>query len=598
MIGSVLRARYEILQEIGESAVFASYVAHDRVSEKSVVVRLLKGGYSQERPFVDRLRQVVEKSKAIDHPAVSKATDFDEDDGRWFIVYQYTPGQSLNERIRRATEMGVSTAVTTAAGVLEGLEAVHKAGLVHGEVSTRNVIVSRSGATTLLGPCVWEAYSASETAGVEMLPLLAPYLAPEVTAGETLSPASDVYAVGVLMYEILTGERPFRGRKPVELAMAHATSAIPRLRERVASAPEALEKIIEKALAKDRKERYRDAGEMLRDVRLLRDAMRFGRPLSWPLRPANAVQEPRVGPKLNVARVEHKEQKVAKKRAIDRSDGAPPWLVYTAFTLLSGAAVAVGWWMFFNLGAPRTLKVPNIVGTSFSEASAALDKMHLKLRKIKEQASEEYPEGVVLKVQPAVGREVKEFMFVDATVSSGSKFVEVPDLSGRTVEDARKLLKSVGLRLGANIQFVSSEDVQNGFIVSQRPSKHTQADRHSAVTIEVSSGPPIAEPQQTPPDNVFVYHLNWVMPDSANDIVVRVEMTDQVSTRTVYEETMSPNDEVNIDVDGTGDEATFMIYYDNKLVKTVKQHAGDQGDQTAPPPSDNGARWDLGDTGH
>ncbi len=586
MIGSLLRARYELLQEIGENPVFHSYVAHDRVTERNVVVRTLRAPYNAEPEFVGKLKHVFEKSKRIEHSAVGRALDMDEDNGSWFLVYQYSPGQSLSERIKRASAIGVSTTVTTTIGILEGLDAVHKLKLVHGDIGVRNVVVSNAGNPTLLNPCIWEAYSASDRAGVEMLPHMAPYLAPEVTRGGMPSAASDVYALGVLMYEMLTGAKPYPGRTSIDIALLHATADPPSIKDKIAASPEALEKILHKALEKDPLDRYKDAGSMLADMRLLQDAMRFGRPLTWPLRPAGAVAEPRVGPKLNVVRGELKELKIAMKRAKDTSDGAPPWLAYTGMALLAVAVLAIGWWAFFNLSAPRTLKVPNIVGMSFSAASAQLDKMNLKLRKVRELASEEKAEGIVLSVQPAVGRDVKEYMFVDAVVSTGSKFVEVPDLVGKSLEEAKLLLNSIGLTVAPDIRYVRTTSVQEGRIVSQKPSKHKRVERRTSVELEISEGVPPDE-DISPPDETYVYRLSWTLPDVADDILVRVEMTDMMSTRTIYEQMMEPNNLVEIEAEGLGKQATFHIYYDNELVQTIKKSAGESGDDnigTDPPP--------------
>jgi serine/threonine-protein kinase len=575
VIGTLLRVRYELLQEIGQNPVFHSYVAHDRVTERNVVVRTLRGSYNSEAEFVGKLRHVFEKSKKIEHPAVARALEMDEDKGSWFLVYQYSPGQSLSERIRRASALGVSTAVTTAISLLEGLDAVHRLKLVHGEVGVRNVVVSNAGNATLLNPAVWEAYSASERAGVEMLPVLAPYLAPEVTRGAMPSAASDVYAMGVLLYEMLTGEKPYTGKSNVDLALAHATAELPTLRGRVAAVPEALEMILQKAMAKDPLDRYKDAGGMLADLRLLQDAMRFGRPLTWPLKAPAAASAPRVGPKLNVARGEEKEQRVAMKRAKETGDGAPPWLAYTGMGMLAFAVLAIGWWAFFNLSAPRTLKVPNIVGMSFNEASSQLDRLNLKLRRIREVPSEDHAAGIVLSVQPSVGRDVKEYMYVDAVVSSGSKFVEVPDLVGKSLDEARRLLNSIGLAVAPNIRYVRTTEVGEGEVVSQRPPKHTRVERRSQVELQVSEGVP---PDETiaPPDTTYVYRLSWTLPDLPTDILVRVEMSDSSSTRTIYEQMKGPNEEVEMEVEGQGRQATFYIYYDNELVQTITKSAGEE----------------------
>lgn len=571
MIGSLLRVRYELLQELGESPLFLTFVAHDRVSERNVVVRTLREKYCKEHEFVTKLRASVEKSKRVDHPSVSRLLDFDEEDGSWFIVYQYSPGQSLHDRLKHSSALSVSSAVTTMINVLEGLDAIHRAGLIHGDLSSRNVVVSPGGEAMLLMAGVWESYSASTIAGVEMLPLMAPYIAPEVTAGTPLSFMSDVYAAGVLLYESLTGERPFNGRSPVDVATAHANKPLPSLGEKIQAVPEALEKILQRALSKNPDDRYAAAGQMLSDLRMLKDAMRFGKPLKWPLNGQDQTKEQRVGPRLNVVRGEEIEQKVANRRAKDQSDGAPAWLVYLGILAMIGAIGAVGWWAYFNINAPKTLQVPNVVGMSFVEASAQLEEMNLTLSSIKEEASEEYAEGVVISIQPSAGRDIKEGSILNAVVSSGSVYVEVPDLKGKTLAEGRRLLDSLNLILSARVEYVRDPDVPKGVILSQDPAMHVQVARQSQVNVKVSNGNERVQSTR-PLDETNVYHLAWVFEEELS-AYVKVEMKDSRRTRVIHEKIHDPGDRISIDADGYGREATFTIYYDGIIVKTITQSA-------------------------
>ena len=577
MIGTLLRVRYELLQELGESPVFVTYVAHDRVSERNVVVRTLKEPFNSEPEFVAKLKAVVEKSKRAEHPAVSRPLDFDEHNGSWFIVYQYSPGQSLYDRLKRASAFSVSLAVSTIIKVLEGLDAVHKSGQIHGDVSSRNVVVSPGGEAMLLMSGVWESYSESSKAGVEMLPLMAPYISPEVTAGQPLSFESDVYAVGVLLYEVLAGERPFEGRHPVDVAKAHATKPVPSLSQKISAVPEALDKIVQKALAKSPVERYAAAGQMLRDLKLLKDAMRFGKPLKWPLDAQGQGTEQRVGPRLNVVRDEEKEKKVAKKRAKEYNDGAPAWLVYIGILAMIGAIGAIGWWAYFNINAPKTIKVPDIIGISYNEASAQLEALNVQLRSVREEPSEEFAEGVIISVSPGVGRDIKEGSFVNAVVSSGSLFVEVPDLRGKTFEAARQLLSSLDLILSARIEYVRDPDVPKGVILSQEPAMHVQVERQTEITVKISNGDERVQ-STIPSENTFVYNLRWQFEEDYSALV-KVEMKDSERTRIIHEEVHDPGEWISIDTEGYEDEATFTIYYDGVIVQTITQKAEEKTDE-------------------
>lgn len=589
MIGSVLRVRYELLQELGEGPVFHAYIAHDRVSEKNVVLRIIKEPFSSETPFIEKLREVVNHTKLVTHQFLSAAVEVDEHNGRWFLVYRYQPGQPLGQRLKKVDGLGISTSVAAMIKMLDGLSALHKAGEVHGDLRAENVILSTESDPTLLLPGVWQAYSSSATAGVAMLPKMAPYLAPEVSSGGMPTARSDVYAMGVLLFEMLTGSRPFQETSVSELSIAHATASCPSLRKRLSSAPEVLERIIEKAMDKSPFHRYQSADPFLEDLKLLQDAMKFGKPMTWPLKQVEVIDVSRVGPKLNTVRAEDRDKKMSEMRSKDQSDGAPKWLVYTSMALITGAIAVIAWWMLFRLSAPSTLKVPNIVGMSFSQASTFLGESNLKLRQTKLVASEQFPEGIVIAIKPNAGRDIKEFSFVDATVSSGSKTVEVPDLAGKTVEEAKRLLSQMGLSLTEKIQYVFDSKVPSGTIVSQRPGKHLQVPKKTNVEIEVSKGKAVVIPEEPPSLEPYLYHLSWSLPDGTAAIKVRVEMRDASGQKTIYEALHDPNEKVEIDVEGIGERATFTIYYDDRVVKTLTQEATPKPEEeTAPPAIDEG----------
>jgi beta-lactam-binding protein with PASTA domain len=164
----------------------------------------------------------------------------------------------------------------------------------------------------------------------------------------------------------------------------------------------------------------------------------------------------------------------------------------------------------------------------------------------------------------------------------------VPDLVGKSLEEARRLLAEIGLQVAPDIRYVRTTDVPEGRIVWQKPGKHKRVERKTAVELEVSEGVPPDE-DIAPPDDTYVYHLSWTLPDVANDILVRVEMTDAMSTRTIFEQKKAPNEQIDIDAEGLGRQATFHIYYDNELVQTITKSAGDDGGDDVggdPPPID------------
>jgi len=200
VIGDVLRIRYELLHEIEQTPLFMVYAARDRVGGKEVCIRVIQSPYRSEPAFVEKLREVVRKLSVVHHPGVERVLDLDDHEGQPFLVSELPVGASLQERIKKLAPFSPSVAAAMAIGLCEALEAIHAAGVVHGDVNSANVTVTADGRTRLALAGVWESYSSSRLAGAAMLNAMAPYLAPEISAGSMPSPATDVYGVGFLLF--------------------------------------------------------------------------------------------------------------------------------------------------------------------------------------------------------------------------------------------------------------------------------------------------------------------------------------------------------------------------------------------------------------
>lgn len=582
MIGTILRVRYELLQQLDEDPVFITYRARDRVAGRDVCVRTLQQPFCQEPEFIEKLRGVCLKLSAVQDEHVERIRELDDDETMVFVVSDLGPEQSLAERLRKLLSFSAPIAVTTAIGVLKGLEKLHAAGIVHGDVSARNVMLSPTGQIQVRNGGIWESYSASRTAGAVMLPYLAPYMAPEIAAGGMPTPTSDVYAVGVLLYLMLTGREPFAGDTPVAVAVKHATAPPPNLRALSPASPEILAQIVMKALAKRPEDRYQTASEMLGDLRMLQDAMRFGRQLSWPIqrRPVAETAAQPITPPLSAIRPERpagapKSPPPPRSDDFDDDGDLPKWLSWLAYAGAGVLLVLIGSWVFFNLNKPKLLEVPRIIGLSANEASATLSDMGLRMRISRREPSDKYPEETVIDVNPSPGSSVREHGTVSVVLSSGSRFVEVPDLRGRDLEDARSLLSLKGLVLDDEVRYARDRNMEPGRIIAQIPEARRKVERQTAIRVVVSGANPSAD-SGTNLDNVRnTYRLTVTMPKGEVSVLVRVDMTDVRGTATVYEARHAPGDVFEVEAEGYGDSATFRIFFDGEIVKQVTKDASE-----------------------
>lgn len=576
MIGAVFGVRYEVLSELDQNPLFASFRAMDRQNGRDVRLRVLEPGFVDEPRFVTALQEHTEHLRSIVHPGLERVLECSVEGGQFFVVSEYVQAITLDERVKRLASFSVQLAVGTAVSVAEALQALHEAGMVHGDVSGRNVLVTPSGAVKLTLAGYWTTYPFSSKAGLAMLRGMAPYLAPEVTSGSMPNALSDIYSLGALLYQMLAGRCPYLGDSTVAIATKHASSPYPSLRAINPSVPEALDELIKRCLAKPPGDRYANVGELLSDLRGIQDALRFGRPLTWPVR-KEVVEPARVAPEVQEPEPLKKTKPAkASKATKEDSDDLPKWFTGIVLAFVAVLFAAIGGWVWFNTHQPKLIDLPNVVGKDRLQAGEELTKLGLRMNVERQQVSEKYPLGVVLSQDPEPGHhKVKEGGIVQVVVSAGGRFVEVPDLRGRSEEEARKLLETLNLELSPDIERVRDKDLDEGLIVSQIPEHRKKVERSSKIRVKISNGNKrVAD--ETSQSQRYTYKLKVTMPPGADTVVVRIDMTDDRETQTIHEDQHDPGEEFTVEQDGYGKQVLFRVFFDNELVKQIEKTATEE----------------------
>ena len=581
MIGAVYNGRYTLTGLLADGPIFALYSAKDRQTAREVSLRLIKGPFDREPAFKEALSEAVEQSHAIQSSHVERLQEM-ADGEHSFIIGELTRAPSLADRIRKLAPFTSPVAVSAAIGIARALDVFHKHGLVHGDVSGENVAMMADGDTKLQLGGIWKAYSASPTAGVVVLPAMAPYLAPEVSSGGSPSPASDVYSVGILLYELLTGRKPYAADSAIATAMRHVSQATPRVRDANSAVPVVLDEIVYKAMSKEPQRRYANGADLLMDLRQVQDAMRFGKNLTWPLRardPVGNVATPSVAPRMSAVRDPAEAEARSRKRSKERD--VPVWMLMAFAGVLGVVISIVASYMYINFSRPKMVLVPDLSRLSIPEARDALEKLHLKLKVGAAVPNEKVDADHIVESDPEKGTKVAENFTVTVTPSEGSSTVQVPDLKGMTLDKAKETLSLENLTLDDSTDKSSDPKVPEGAVISQKPSAQTKVSRDSKVHIVVSTGPaPAKEPDGNTDDNsssdqTYSYTLRVKLRDIKDPVHVRIEMDDAEGTSTVYDQDGNPGDEIDEPVTAHGSKATFRIYYDGRLVKTVEESAKD-----------------------
>jgi beta-lactam-binding protein with PASTA domain/predicted Ser/Thr protein kinase len=505
---TIIDGRYRVVSRLGSGGMADVYLAEDQLLGRSLAVKVLHHHFAEDQEFVERFRREASSAAGLSHPNIVGIFDRGEWDGTYYIAMEYVPGRSLKELVREQGALDSVVAIDIVTQILQAARFAHARGVIHRDLKPHNVILDEEGRARVTDFGIAQA-GASDMTMTGSIMGTAQYLSPEQAQGHAVSAASDLYAVGVILYELLTGAVPFDGDTAVAIAFKQV-SAQPLAPSTANSAvPAVLDEIVLRALAKDPAARYGSAEEFIAALRAARERLPAGaataifatQPPGAPgtgthVVPAGAVLSPGVPPAALLLPPDggslgeppnDEDERAAKKRRNLR-------------LALAGAAVAAIVAVLLVLALARhssggQVTVPNVAGQSEAAAAAAL--RHAGLVPVPAlTTSSTVADGVVISETPSAGSVVAKGTRVTLAVSTGPGSSPLPDVAGLTAAQATAKLKEAGFKPTTEKQ--SSATVASGRVISTNPSAGTEAQAGSAVTVLLSSGPA----QTTVPDVV------------------------------------------------------------------------------------------------
>jgi eukaryotic-like serine/threonine-protein kinase len=496
---TVVEGRYRILHKIGSGGMADVYCAEDTHLGRRIAMKLLHRRFAQDEEFVERFRREASSAAGLQHPNVVGVYDRGEFEDTYYIAMEYCEGRSLKDVVRAEAPLDVRRAIAITRQVLLAARFAHRRNVIHRDLKPHNVILDAEDGVKVTDFGIARA-GASDITQAGAIMGTAQYFSPEQAQGRPVTEASDLYSIGVVLFELLTGKAPFDGETPVAIALMHVNQPAPSPRDLVPTIPSELNAVVLKALAKDPAERYPDAESFMRDLdaveaRLDRgpaDAestavfvpIAVGAPPASPPPPPLPVPAP--PPALPDGPVDPEPV------AIDVAPLPPPdeppegrrrnrWL-WPVAALALAALILLG---YLALRPSAQVTVPVVVGQTLDSAKAKLEQAGLKVD-VRRRA-DRAPRDIVFDQAPNGGQKADDGSSVAVFVSNGPGTVKVPDVLGLTEADAKRRVRDAGLR--PTVQRESSPKIPEGIVTRSDPSANRPVDRRSAVTLFVSSGP-------------------------------------------------------------------------------------------------------------
>ncbi|GAA3024340.1 Stk1 family PASTA domain-containing Ser/Thr kinase [Microbacterium dextranolyticum] len=445
LIGRLVDGRYRVRARIARGGMATVYVATDLRLERRVALKVMHSHLSDDTVFQGRFIQEARAAARLADPHVVNVFDQGQDGEMAYLVMEYLPGITLRDLLREQRRLSIPQTITIMDAVLSGLAAAHRAGIVHRDVKPENVLLAEDGRIKIGDFGLARATSANTATGQMLLGTIA-YLAPELVTRGTADARSDIYALGIMLYEMLVGEQPYKGEQPMQIAYQHATDSVPRPSAKNPGVPESLDELVMWATERDPEERPADARAMLDRLREVEKELGvFPHVVRAPAPGIVAVDDgidsgevTKVMPGTFTAPIVTEATDNAtllRRRARARTRRG--WWLIVLVLVLTGAAGGTGWW--FGSGPGSLVAVPDVSGMSLDEAAGVLAGASL-VASPGEDNSREVPTGQTIRTDPAIGERVAKDSPVTVIVSLGPATHEIRTLSGVDITQATRLL--------------------------------------------------------------------------------------------------------------------------------------------------------------
>ncbi len=486
MIGKILGGRYEIIEQIGGGGMALVYKAKCKLLDRFVAVKVLKDEFVNDEEFVRKFRRESQAAASLSHPKIVNIYDVgvEEDEGKniHYIVMEYIKGKTLKELINEQGKLSINDTLDYSMQIADALEDAHKNGIVHRDIKPHNIMITEDGRVKVTDFGIARAATSSTVTTRSDVLGSVHYFSPEQARGGYTDERSDIYSLGIVMYEMITGKLPYEGESPITVALKHVQEEIVSPRKINEDMPLGLEKIILKAVEKRQVDRYKNITDMIRDLK----AIKLNGSLNSMEDTSNFDSHTKIIPAVEIE--DDNMTKKPKKRKRKKGSGGNKEIflgIILAFLLV--ATTYIGVFRLKDFFANEEILVPTLLGLQEEEAKEKTIEKGLEFNVIDRVNNEKYKPGEVISQSVDPDFKVKKGYKIDVVINKGESLVKLPNFANSSFSDAEKEIDSLGLKLGSS-NYENSDSIPVDFIIEQYPKAGELVKPNTRVNFTISKG--------------------------------------------------------------------------------------------------------------
>ena len=455
--GQKINDRYEIIKSIGEGGMANVYLAQDTILDRKVAIKVLRGDLANDEKFIRRFQREALSASSLSHPNIVEMYDVGEDNGNHYIVMEYIEGKTLKQLLKKRGNLTVSEAVDIMLQLTDGISHAHDSYIIHRDLKPQNIMIQEDGQIKITDFGIAMALNSTQLTQTNSVMGSVHYLPPEQASGKGSTIKCDIYSMGILFYELLTGVLPFKGDNAVEIALKHMRDPLPSVRKQNSNIPQSVENIIIKATAKNPKNRYNDVKEMYQDLRVCLDPDVMNQERYVYKYPEHEIDDTKAAiPTIKTKKPEKKKEEEKKEEELEEEIAEEieeekeeksklRYVIWALFGILVVLVIVLS--VLFLPGffsKDKEVEIPDVSGLSVVDAESVLKDNGLEVAKETEKmVSAEYEIGLVVKTDPIAGRSVKEGTVITIYESIGEETYTMENFVGTNYIEAQTKLEEV-----------------------------------------------------------------------------------------------------------------------------------------------------------